>query len=295
MYQYSDLSIPYNQPYVDNLWDEKQAQLSQNNYSKNPQQFKEKENYAARRNLTLSTLSRMEKIISDTITQNNKDLYDNLKRFIIELNKLPTKFDSQVPTALILTSSESASSIDTQFDELKKVLTRINARVVILDDKKCGNTKNAIDHIIKQLHICYGVNYPEKRGQVRSEQQQQQNKKRVNNEDQRMSQDSNYDQFKIEIAEDLDSEEVDEEEDSYFKFDVDEEEEIKNSEQGERKSSDYVSSLRNPSFGGGNNLSSNNHDSLLMNQTIVNQDVEMNVPTEDQLQKGVRNAGESSL
>jgi len=35
MYQFTDLSIPYNQPYVDNLWDEKQSQLSQSNYNKN--------------------------------------------------------------------------------------------------------------------------------------------------------------------------------------------------------------------------------------------------------------------
>jgi hypothetical protein len=75
--------------------------------------FKEKEMYTARKNLTLSTLKQMEDIIYGTINDNNKDLYDNLKRFIFELNKIPTKFDSQVPTGLILTSSESASSIDT--------------------------------------------------------------------------------------------------------------------------------------------------------------------------------------
>ena len=165
-FQYSDMNIPYNQPYVDNLWDEKQSKLSQTNYAKNPQQFKEKETYAARKNLTMATISHMDQIISDTINQNNKDLYETLKRFLYELNKIPTKFDSQVPTGLVLTSSESASSIDTQFEELKKMLRSIKAQVVILDDKKCGNTKSAVDHMIKQLHICYGVNYPEKKGQA---------------------------------------------------------------------------------------------------------------------------------
>ncbi len=111
--------------------------------------------YAAKKSLTLKTLDIMNQIINNTITQNNKDLYENLKRYIIELNKIPTKFDSQVPTSLILTSSESASSIDSQFESLKTELQYIQARVIILDEKKCGNTKNAIDHIIKQLHICY--------------------------------------------------------------------------------------------------------------------------------------------
>lgn len=69
--------------------------------------------YSAKKNLTLNTLKQMEDIIYGTINDNNKDLYENLKRFIVELNKIPTKFDSQVPTGLILTSSESASSIDT--------------------------------------------------------------------------------------------------------------------------------------------------------------------------------------
>ncbi len=113
MYQFTDLSIPYNQPYVDNLWDEKQSQLSQNNYNKIMAQNSLKEMYTARKNLTLGTLKQMEDIIYGTISDNNKDLYDNLKRFIVELNKIPTKFDSQVPTGLVLTSSESASSIDT--------------------------------------------------------------------------------------------------------------------------------------------------------------------------------------
>lgn len=139
------------------------------------------------------------------------------------------------------------------------MLKYIQARVVILDDKKCGNPKNAIDHIIKQLHICYGVNYPEKRGQVRSQQQIS------NNEDQIMSDDkaSDFDKFNIEIIKDQDSISEDEE-----LFEFDDEEEIKNSEQGERKSSDYVSSLRNPSLGGDNRQSTNNQDSLLMNQTL---------------------------
>ena len=140
---------------MENNWDEKNSILSQNYPSKNQGMSRERDMLIAKKNLTLKTLEIMNQIINNTITQNNKDLYENLKRYIIELNKIPTKFDSQVPTSLILTSSESASSIDSQFESLKTELQYIHARVVILDDKKCGNTKSTIEHIIKQLHICY--------------------------------------------------------------------------------------------------------------------------------------------
>lgn len=136
------------------------------------------------------------------------------------------------------------------------MLKHISGRVVILDDKKCGNSKSAIDHVIKQLHICYGVNYPEKRGQVRPQEQKHE----------MMSDDISFgDRHDIEIQEDLDSESGKDSEDSHFQFD--DEEEIKNSEQGERKSSDYVSSLRNPSMGeGGHRVSYvEGGDSLQMN------------------------------
>ena len=81
-----------------------------------------------------------------------------------------------------------------------------------------------------------------------------------------MSDDISFgDKHDIEIQEDLDSESGKDSEDSHFQFD--DEEEIKNSEQGERKSSDYVSSLRNPSMGeGGNRVSYvEGADSLQMN------------------------------
>ena len=67
-----------------------------------------------------------------------------------------------------------------------------------------------------------------------------------------MSDDCSWgDQHKIEIVEDVASDSEKDSEGDRFEFD--DEEEIKNSEQGERKSSDYVSSLRNPSMGEGAN------------------------------------------
>jgi hypothetical protein len=58
----------------------------------------------------------------------------------------------------VLTSSESASSIDTQFDSLCDDLKqRLKSRNVILDEKKCGNIKSAIEHIISKLEHVFGV------------------------------------------------------------------------------------------------------------------------------------------
>jgi len=55
---------------------------------------------------------------------------------------------------LILTSSESASSIDTQFkalgDELEAKLN--GAKIVYLDDKKCGTSKSMVEHVVRLVH-----------------------------------------------------------------------------------------------------------------------------------------------
>ena len=57
-----------------------------------------------------------------------------------------------MPTCLVITSSESASSIDTQFqamcDELKTSNNSIN---IVLDDKKCATMKQTIETIKMRL------------------------------------------------------------------------------------------------------------------------------------------------
>ena len=64
-----------------------------------------------------------------------------------------------VPTCLVITSNESASSIETQFvsmcSELKANINSIN---LILDEKKCATTKYAIEHI--QTKIKEALNLP---------------------------------------------------------------------------------------------------------------------------------------
>ncbi len=94
---------------------------------------------------------------------NNRALYTSLVDFIYDCNLNMGRFDSQVPTSLILTSSESASSVDTQFEQLTKELeAKVKAKVVSLDEKKCINTKGCIDYIVRQIYHLYGKTYKEK-------------------------------------------------------------------------------------------------------------------------------------
>jgi hypothetical protein len=107
-------------------------------------------------------MDKMNKIIDETINRNNRSLYDQLMSFIEELNSKQIRFDSQVPTCLILTSSESASSIDQQFHNLSQWLSdKLGCKHIFLDDKKCGNTKSAIQHLIKQVKLAFGVLHEE--------------------------------------------------------------------------------------------------------------------------------------
>lgn len=57
-----------------------------------------------------------------------------------------------VPTCLVITSNESASSIETQFVSMcSELKTNINSINLILDEKKCDTTKHAIEHIQTKL------------------------------------------------------------------------------------------------------------------------------------------------
>ena len=94
----------------------------------------------------------MEKIINDTIKANNRELDKNLAKFLKEQNNHPAKFSALVPTCIILTSSESASSVETQFSTLSDSLAdNVKSKLIVLDGKKCGNTKSAIEHFFYKL------------------------------------------------------------------------------------------------------------------------------------------------
>jgi hypothetical protein len=110
---------------------------------------KEQQMLNERQKLTDIYMKKFEEKINLTIKKNNSELYKNMSDFLIDLNKKPSTFDSQVPTSLVITSSESASSIETQFQTLLDELhTRVKTNNLVLDEKKCGNIKSTIEHII---------------------------------------------------------------------------------------------------------------------------------------------------
>jgi hypothetical protein len=104
-------------------------------------------------------------VIEERILANNENLYTSMTRFLLGAQKrlnavgaliakdeghivdhsafnLKKEAASQIPTCLVITSSESASSIETQFDtvaeQLEKSLKSVN---IVMDEKKCGTMK----------------------------------------------------------------------------------------------------------------------------------------------------------
>ncbi|CDW86884.1 UNKNOWN [Stylonychia lemnae] len=147
-------SIPYNTPFVE-YWNKNRSYTNikaPTIFSKDPQKYLEKQR------LTDNTMRRFDEIIQNTMRDNNSALYYSMKEFMVSHNMNQVEFDSQVPTCLVITSSESASSIDTQFttlcEELKGSTKAVN---LVLDEKKCGNMKSTIDHIQNKLKQALGL------------------------------------------------------------------------------------------------------------------------------------------
>lgn len=164
-------------------------------------------------------MKKFEDIIQTTIRKNNKQLFDEMKEFIHASNNSASTFDEQLPTSLVLTSSESASSIDTQFQALCDELScRLHTKNLILDEKKCGSSKTAIEHIIQHLLYAYGIS-------------------RKNYKDSRISENSG-DELRFDIPDFSDSER------SASENELDEEKKLDES----KVSSNHISTLRNPSL-----------------------------------------------
>lgn len=144
---------------------------------------------------------------------------------------------------------------------------KLGCKNIIIDDKKCGNTKTAIQHIIKQVKLAYGVLHEEGKKGAAGGGEMQANAGRVEEE--------SGDEIAVEMIPENDEDSSSEEE---------EDEEIKNSElmdeDDPKNTSNFVSTIRNPSFGVGSNESA----LLQINQSLDQQhadDVEM----EDNVQK----------
>jgi hypothetical protein len=148
-----------------------------------------------------------------------------------------------VPTALILTSSESASSIETQFDQLVQDLDqKLKAKCLMLDEKKCQTTKSAMEHIITKLKNSFGIHVQKTRSYYSEAVH------RIRDDES-----SGGDEIKINIMEEPDSDEIQ-------NSDADMEDENE-----KNTSSNYVSTVRNPSFGVG---AEGVDSSMQMNQSI---------------------------
>ena len=106
--------------------------------------------------MTQKLLEQLTATVKTTMERNTKELNHNLKQFIYDTNLRPTYFEAQVPTCLVLTSSESASSIETQFRSLCQDMEKsVSSKNVVLDEKKCGNIKSAIEHLLSRLRMCF--------------------------------------------------------------------------------------------------------------------------------------------
>lgn len=63
-----------------------------------------------------------------------------------------------MPTCLVVTSNESVTSVEAQFNALTEELSRhCKAISLILDEKKCDTLKSAIEHIQARLNQVLGV------------------------------------------------------------------------------------------------------------------------------------------
>ena len=139
-----------------------------------------------------------------------------------------------MPTCLVITSSESASSIDTQFSAMIKEISKsVKAINVPLDEKKCATMKATISLIQTKLRAMFGM--------------------QASNEDNfGVSHEEQKDNVRFEIEEDSQSSDQDEGDDQgeaiphSQTMDVDGDPE--GGPENNRISSNFVSSLQEPSF-----------------------------------------------
>ena len=111
-----------------------------------------------------------DQVIDQTIAKHNESIYLDFKKFLESTSsalqnavylksrdnraksipeQIAMDHASQVPTCLVITRSESASSVDAQFLAMQKQIKKeINQAVtVMLDEKKCSTMKNTVEHI----------------------------------------------------------------------------------------------------------------------------------------------------
>ena len=71
-------------------------------------------------------------------------------------------FHNHLPTSVIVTSNESVSSIDTQFNSLcDELANTINSINLIIDERKCISFKLAMHHLQTKLEAFLGISSEE--------------------------------------------------------------------------------------------------------------------------------------
>ena len=163
---------------------------------------------------------------------------------------------SQVPTCLVITSSESASSVDTQFRALVAEISKsVKAIDVNLDHKKCATMKTTIELIQTVLRGRFGMT--------------------VTSDIDYRGTDGNKisDEFRLrvpEASESSDSNDDEEDGDGNEKMDVDAGENL-------RYSSNFVSSMKEPSYcieSSQRPSDVHNHNNPLESSLMINQHID---------------------
>lgn len=142
-----------------------------------------------------------------------------------------------MPTCLVITSSESASSIDTQFSALiQEIYKKCKARSIELDAKKCATMRSTIEMIQMKMKMMFGM-------QIDTADDAQGRDKR------------NFFIGELHSSEEEEEGKADEENKSDAESDDDSDDSISNHGQGNevtgaqmRVSSNYVSTLQDPSY-----------------------------------------------
>jgi len=79
-------------------------------------------------------------------------------------------FHNHLPTSVIVTSNESVSSIDTQFNSLcDELANTINSINLIIDERKCISLKLAMHHLQTKLEAFLGISSEDGERQVSNE------------------------------------------------------------------------------------------------------------------------------
>jgi len=92
--------------------------------------------------------------MNKTVQNNNREIYQNCIHFIKQ--HCIKFFSKDVPCNVVITNCESSSNNETQFNSLFEALKKEQILNFVIDEKKCGTTKNMISYIQKAVQECVG-------------------------------------------------------------------------------------------------------------------------------------------